>query len=442
MTSRSPRKSFPLHIHIASLFTLLIFTVGTTLAWFSYRQISDLAFDNTEILFTRTANELALQFQREYRPVSTSVRLLANDAISEARDLETRMEHLPLLAEVIKDEPQISGFHIAYADGDFFIMLPLKNDHIRAVFSAPDEAFYVVNHISHNENGKNRRVRIFLAEQLEPVGEAAFDDTDFDPRLRPWYQQAESSSIVHITSPYLLHSLQQTGVTMSKFSLRGNSTVSADITLESLATTLKRNQITPSTFSMLFNGNEEVLANDTNSIGSPFVSIEKKRSPLIGDLPGSLADTTRQLVEQSGKVVPFMHNDERWFGSVRDLAVRNRSQIRVLIAAPERELLASAFAARRTSILITLLVVLLALPIAWFIANQVARPMRILAREAKDIAGFNFDTKVDVDSIILEVDQLSTSMDRMRITIGNFFRLITSLSGESDIDKLLDRVTD
>ncbi len=442
MTSQFLRKRFPIHIHIASLFTLLILTVGITLAWFGYRQISDLAFDNTEVLFTRTANELALQFQRDYRPVSTSVRLLANDAISEARDLETRMEHLPVLAEVIKGEPQISGFHVAYADGDFFMLLPLKNDLIRAVFSAPDEAFYVVNHISHNENGKNRRVRIFLAEQLEPVGEAVFDDTDFDPRQRPWYQNTDSSAIVHITSPYLFHSLQQTGITISKFSPRGNSTVSADVTLESLAKTLKRNQITPSTFSLLFNGSEEVLAHDSSGIGLPFDSIEKERSPVLSDLPGSLADITRQLVEQSEQVVPFMHNNERWFGSVRELAVRNRLQIRVLIAAPERELLASAFAARRTSILITLLVVLLALPIAWFIANQVARPMRILAREAQDIAGFNFDTKINIDSIILEVDQLSTSMDRMRITIGNFFRLITSLSGESDIEKLLDRVTD
>jgi HD-GYP domain-containing protein (c-di-GMP phosphodiesterase class II) len=442
MTSQSPRKSFPIHIHIASLFTLLILTVGITLAWFGYRQISNLAFDNTEILFTRTANQLALQFQRDYRPVSTSVRLLANDAISEARDLETRMQHLPVLAAVIKDEPQISGFHIAYADGDFFMLLPLINDHIRTAFAAPDEAFYVVNHISHNENGKNRRVRIFLAEQLEPVGEAVFDDTDFDPRLRPWYQEAESSSIVHITAPYLFHSLQQTGITISKFSARGNSTVSADVTLASLAKTLQNNQITPSTFSLLFNGNEEVLAHDTNGIGSPFEGIENKRSAVISDLPESLADITRQLVEQSGQVVSFTHNNERWFGSVRELAVRNRLQIRVLIAAPERELLASAFAARRTSILITLLVVLLALPIAWFMANQVARPMRILAREARDIAGFNFDKTVEVDSIILEVNQLSTSMDRMRATIDNFFSLITSLSGESDIDKLLDRVTD
>ena len=442
MTNQIPRKRFPLHIHIASLFTILILTVGATLAWFGYRQISDLAFDTTEILFARTADELALQFQKEYRPVSTSVRLLANAAISEARDLEERMQHLPLLAEVIKDEPQISGFHIGYANGDFFNMLPIKNDHVRTAFSAPDEAFYVVNHIRHNDNGENRRARFFLAEQLEPVGEAVFDNTDFDPRLRPWYQQAESSAIIHVTSPYLFHTLQQTGITISKFSPRGNSTVSADLTLESLAKTLQNNQITQSAFSLLFNGKEEVLSHDTSGIGSPFESVEKKRSPAITDLPESLVDITRQLIEQSGQVIPFTHNNERWFGSVRELALHNRLQIRLLIAAPERELLASAFEMRRTSIIITVLVILLALPIAWFLANQIARPMRILAREAQDIAGFNFDKKINIDSIILEVDQLSVSMDTMRITIGNFFRLITSLSGESDIDRLLDRVTD
>ena len=138
MKNQAPRKRYPLHIHIASLFTILILTVGVTLAWFSYRQISNLAFDTTEILFSKTADELALQFQKEYRPVSTSVRLLANAPISQARDLEERMQHVPLLAEVINDEPQIAGFHVGYANGDFFLMIPLKNDDVRTVFSAPD----------------------------------------------------------------------------------------------------------------------------------------------------------------------------------------------------------------------------------------------------------------------------------------------------------------
>jgi HD-GYP domain-containing protein (c-di-GMP phosphodiesterase class II) len=441
MKQQTPRRHYPLQIHIASLFTILILIVGVTLAWIGYRQISNLAFDNTEILFTKTADELVLQFQKDYRPVATSVRLLANAAISRARNLEDRMKYTPLLAEVIRDEPQIAAFHVGYSNGDFFIMLPLSNDHIRAVFSAPDEAFYVVNHISHNDNGANRQIRIFLAEQLEPVGDSISSTTDFDPRKRPWYQEAESSSIIQVTSPYLFLSLQETGVTISKYSPRGKSTVAADVTLEILAETLQNNKITPSTFSLIYNANEEVLSHNTSGIGSPFEHINEKRSPSISDLPESLAETTRQLNTQPRQVVPFMHNGERWFGSVRELAMRSL-QIRLLIAAPERELLAAAFAARRISIIVTVLVILLALPIAWFIANQVARPMRLLAREAQDIAGFNFDKHVNIDSVILEVEQLTHSMDSMRVTIGNFFRLITSLSGESDIDRLLDRVTD
>lgn len=442
MKQQTPKRQYPLHIHIASLFIILILSVSVTLAWVGYRQISNLAFDNTEVLFGKTADELLLQFQKDYRPVATSVRLLANAALSDANDLVERMKYVPLLAEIIKDEPQISAFHIGYATGDFFIMLPLRNDYIRAAFSAPDEALYVVNHISHSDNGENRQTRIFLAEQLEPVGDAITSTTDFDPRLRPWYQEAESSATIQVTSPYMFLSLQQIGVTISKYSPRGKSTVSADVTLESFTDTLRKNQVTPSTFSLIYNSNREVLSHDTRGIDSPFAHIKETQVPKIGDLPASLVEVTHQLTTHPGQVIPFMHDDERWFGSVRELAVHSRLQIRFLIAAPERELLAAAFAARRTSIIITVLVILLALPIAWFIANQVARPMRILAREAQDIAGFNFDEKISIDTIILEVEQLSRSMDTMRVTIGNFFNLITSLSGESDIDRLLDRVTD
>ena len=65
-----------------------------------------------------------------------------------------------------------------------------------------------------------------------------------------------------------------------------------------------------------------------------------------------------------------------------------------MIAAPERELMAAAFEARRTGIIVTALVILLALPLAWFTANQIARPMRILAREARDIAGGHHETMI------------------------------------------------
>ena len=439
---RSPKKRYPLHIHIASLFTILVLVIGVTFAWVSYKQISKLIFETTGTLFDKITDELQLQFQKEYRPVATSVRLLASASISEANTLEERIEHMPILAEVLKDEPQITGFHIGYANGDFFIMRPLNTDNNRATFSAPDEAIYMVDHISHNEQGENRQKRIFLAEHLEPVGETLFSVTDYDPRLRPWYQTAESSSIIQVTSPYIFFFSKKIGITLSRFSPKGDSTVAASFTLESLTQILKNNQITPSTFSLVFNAKEEVLAHNTSGIDSPFEGTEKNKIPVLGNLAKPLFERIRDLAKQEGQVVPFMHDDQRWFGTVRDISLHNRLQIKLLIAAPERELLAAAFEMRRTSIFITIVIILLVLPIAWFTANQIARPLRVLAKEAEAIAGFDFDKEFESDSVVLEVDQLSRSMDLMRVTISNFLGLITSISGESDIDRLLDRVTD
>ena len=71
--------------------SLLVWIIGITLAWTNYRQISSLIFETTETLFTKTTNELELEFQKEYRPVATSVRLLASASISEAKTLEDRI---------------------------------------------------------------------------------------------------------------------------------------------------------------------------------------------------------------------------------------------------------------------------------------------------------------------------------------------------------------
>jgi hypothetical protein len=218
MPNQVKKKRYPLHLHIASLFTILVLLIGVTLAWVSYRQITDLTFQTTEILFTKTIDELELQFQKEYRPVATSVNLLASAEIAKARNLDERMQHLPILAEVLRDEPQMAGFGFGYANGDYFIMRQLNTTHLRTVFTAPEAAVFMVDHVSHNEGGENRQKRIFLTEYLEPVGETIFSQTSYDPRTRPWYQEAGASSKIQVTSPYLFFFSKKVGISLSKTS--------------------------------------------------------------------------------------------------------------------------------------------------------------------------------------------------------------------------------
>ena len=188
MSGETRRYRYPLHIHIASVFVILVLIIGSTLAWVSYKQITRLTFDTTEILFAQTARELQLQFQKEYRPVTTSVRLLANAAIADANTVEERIKHIPILAEVIRNEPQITGFQLGYDNGDYFILRPLDSAHLREVFTAPEDAVFMADHISHRDGGDNQQLRFFLTEQLEFIGEPLKSVSDYDPRLRPWYR--------------------------------------------------------------------------------------------------------------------------------------------------------------------------------------------------------------------------------------------------------------
>ena len=62
MQQSERKKRFPLHIHIATLFSILVLAIGAILAWVSYRQISDLTFETTETLFVKTVMQLELHY--------------------------------------------------------------------------------------------------------------------------------------------------------------------------------------------------------------------------------------------------------------------------------------------------------------------------------------------------------------------------------------------
>src|SRR5690606_33634966 len=107
------------------------------------------------------------------------------------------------------------------------------------------------------------------------------------------------------------------------------------------------------------------------------------------------------------------------------------------MAIPEVELLAAAADVRGKSLLMTLLVILIALPVTWFAARAIARPLRQLALEADTIRHFQFSTPVTVNSVIDEVDTLAQTMDGMKGTICRFLDISAAVAGEKDFDRLL-----
>ncbi|HHJ16926.1 MAG TPA: HAMP domain-containing protein [Gammaproteobacteria bacterium] len=114
---------------------------------------------------------------------------------------------------------------------------------------------------------------------------------------------------------------------------------------------------------------------------------------------------------------------------------------RVAQLAPLDELLSDAVAIRRSSLLITALIIALTFPVVWLLASRIAGPLRKLAAEAESMRRFEFDSPVTARSFIAEVDSLARAMRMMKKTINQFLFMINSLAGEKDVDPLLERVT-
>ena len=435
--NKGERARYPLQLHIGLLFISLMLVISLTLGWFSYRHISRLVMEATQELFHAVPAELEQTFAMTYRPINTAVSVLASSPLAMTESVEARLRVLPILAEVIAAEPQVSGFQLGYPDGDYFILRPLPDAATRELFGAPDGALFVVDHI--NDTGAGReQVRLYLDPGLQTLAESLLGPVEYDPRERPWYRQAlQDPGRNHTTDPYRFYFLQRYGLTLSRLSGSGSAVLAADVTLDSLSETLAAQRLSPTAFALLADSDGEILA----QYG---VGIDNNAGDILtlDGLSSALPSALRAAAPDAQGVRRFSYQGEYWLGVVEPMAIASQKSLQLLVAAPEQELFASAIELRRNSVLLTLAVILLAIPVAWFAANQIARPLRELAVKTRAITRLDFSGEPSPPSAISEVVYLQNSIELMKSTISNFLNLINSLSGERNIERLLEKVAE
>ena len=432
---------FPLHVYIASLFIGLIVLMAIVLGWFNYQQNSRVLLTATEQLYSQIASELGLGLQSTYRPIVGMVEILADSEIMAATGLDERLERLGLFSRVIGQHEQLAALSVGYATGDYFIVRSLQADDMRERFSTPAAATLMVDSTLADDAGQRRPVRLFFDSALDEIGRVYPDDTGYDPRARSWYRMARDQQDTVTVPPYLYYFMRKVGVTVSRSSERHDAVFSADITLEALARSLAEMQVSPSAEMVLLSPAGEVLAySESDSI----ISSKDDRQVTLARVDGLdspvLQDAARGL-ELRRQSLDFESNGRDWLGSVTPVEINGGNAVYLMIVAPKDELLADAVRIRNQALLMRLLVVLVSLPVAWWLASRVARPLKALARETGLIRRFEFESPISTRSRIHEVDDLAVAMGMMKSTISRFVALINSLAAEQDFDRMLHTIS-
>jgi HD-GYP domain-containing protein (c-di-GMP phosphodiesterase class II) len=439
MNAAARKTRYPLHVTISALFITLVLILGLVLSWQNYIKTSAIMLATADSMYDQVSQELILDFNATYRPVANTLRLLALSPVVSAGSLEQRLNSLEVFTAALGNGAPVAALQVGYENGDYFIVRQVVSDYMRERFDVPDAAEFMVDHVEAGQDGERVLVRMYFDGQLQELQRQPASTTDYDPRVRPWYTRAAGQPAA--TSPYLFYFIGKVGATITLKTPVPGVVIAADITLDQLSSTVSRHQITPGSEVALIGADGKVLAyRDAGKLvhATEDGAFRIARLPELGSAVLAFLGAQIKPLEQS---LDFDFGGRRWKGSVRKVARSGDVDLLALMVSPLDELLSEAVKLRWRALLITALIILLTLPVVWFVARRISNPMRDLAGEAALIGRFDFSSPIQTRSLIREVDELAVAMGLMKTTINRFVKLINLLAGERDFDSLLQRIT-
>jgi HD-GYP domain-containing protein (c-di-GMP phosphodiesterase class II) len=437
-TPAAGRRRYPLYVHLTVLFSSLLLAAGALITWLGYAEQRDVALVDA----TKEARHIALDTQAQahesFEPVRHFADILAHTPVVQARTLEARMGSLPAIAHAFDRTSPIAAAYVGYDDGSFFSVRPLHGSAERQALGAPDAAAFLVQSIEIGGAGGRRATLLFFDAHLGEVMRAEWPG-EFDPRTRPWYRLASEPGKRVLTDPYVFATTGVPGVTVA---LRSpvSSVVAIDMTLAGVSDRLAALRSIPGTKIVLFNSQRQILARaDEHRMAREengrvvLATLDESGEPLLSGLHALPQGA------QAGTDLTLAADGREWKASVLPVPSA-QGTLSLGVAVPMDELLAGARAARTRSLLAALAVLVLSVPLVWWISRRVAGSLREITRDAEEIRAFKFDRAHLKFSSVLEVDQLRAAMEMTRSTIRRFLDIATSLAAETNFTRLLDRV--
>ena len=387
--------------------------------WTNARAVNAISKD----MVNRFNNQIVRELERTIDPVISLTRSTAALAAIDP-DFFKKEGALDLLRTHIEHSAVITSAYVAFADGSLVV-----------VYRALEESLYLGKppppHTKNVFRRLNRQDDQIVDEQFTFVGadgkiiETRQVNSNYDPRIRPWFQAAveEKKSIFY--GPLKSASTGQSELTFATPVLVNNKVIAVaaiDISLASTEAFLNDQRISTNAISVVLDSQMRVIAtSDTKIHSSGILGPISQLSDLTSDLPKKalLSLPSTQFLGAFRFESGDSHTN--YIASLSNVELKVPSDWRILSIAPERDFLIDI----RDSSLLIALIALLALIAQFFViyvmSVRISRPLEQLAKQVDDIEQLKVREDVPViHSLFTETDQLARSIDRMSKAISAF----------------------
>lgn len=427
--SSAARRRYPLHIYIGVLFTALVLVTGTVIAAVDYVNARKMVLDAISDLFESSARETLAELRANHEPIRTLVVQLAQRPNTASGGPRGQLSSLQLMRRALDLSPMLSAIYVGFAEGGLFYIRRLDFAAAQRDQHAPTRAAYMVQ--LSETSGRGNSVS-FYDEDMKLLSTRAADL--HRPREMIWFESALKQSGLIRTPAFLLPS-RDIGFAIAQATPDGRAVIGADLALKDLSASLSRQRASPSAQVALADPQGRVLA---ASHGAWRVA---------EDLPVQLPTLTSldmPILAKAFAAAPSVpgartlsSNGRDWETLVVTAGLADGEPLYLVMAAPHDELLAGVRTLRLYALASILAVLLVAIPLTWWIARRISLDLRNLASDARAIRHFRFDGR-DVQSFVLEVDDLAQAMAGMRSTVRQFLDIASQLSAERHFTSLLD----
>lgn len=450
--------------HVSLVWTIVLIVVvlsGAALA--IVITVGDRSIDQAVDREFSRAQELA--YQRITAVMEEAQDIAAMNAVATGlRDTtEDPLDHpgAPLFLEQLRRSETLYSVYIGYDDGRFFQLIKAENDPgIIASLEAPAGTMFIFRSISApSPSGQRRQEWRFVGADGSIVGSRGDQNTPYDPRTRPWYQDSDhATATVQFSRVYRFNSLDDLGITAARRLEFGEGTIGVDLTLGTLQAYLQTHTASPNGGILIVDDQDRIIAGNTtflDTIGA--VTDQSVQSiPFIAQFLDSDRDSDR-----SGSDSPQnadLHG-EKWL--MQSIAIDSPqddhtglSGWTLVLGAPEYDFLGPFTTIKRRILWLTLIVLVIAIPLVFLTTHRATRVIDALAAEASRIQNLDFTEATSIESPIYEFHQLSLGFQAMRRhlqsrtvelnasmdRLAKIIELNIAISAEQNIDRLSELI--
>ncbi|WP_439133968.1 SpoIIE family protein phosphatase [Pseudomaricurvus sp.] len=416
-------RSVSIRVKIALTTGVLAVIIWCILAGFSYRVTGVVLQTASQNMFdaaTRSVNDAILS---TYRPVERSTSILAFSLLGAANTVEECQALLPLLTEILEKLSTATAIQRGDINGNYFIVRKLQDTSLRLRFDAPKESKWVVDNIVGKTGAHTRR---FYSEQLSEIDVRQLVSSEYDPRARPWFKASLNTQDTITTDPYVFFFMRSVGVTVARANRDKTAVIATDITLKSIAHSLQKNRITPSTESVLMT-EQGVMVWSVDAPG------------LVDTNDGLRRPTLRELgVPVFNQIAAGVVPDD-WLVHKSTLKLTDSISPDLLIAVPKAELLSELSDERNKLLIVSLAMLFLLIPVAWLLASRISTPLRELHRAISDVGKGNINFWLPSVKSKDEVGDLNLALRTMRQSLMQHVEdLATARTAREKMESELD----